>query len=74
VVVEGAALRREPRLHGRVAAWARAAGFTVHDPLAEWKHTEHAGALQLPGDPLHYGRLGNERFGRYIAARLLADR
>jgi lysophospholipase L1-like esterase len=61
-------------VHAQVAAWAGAAGFSVHDPLPEWKRTEHAGALQLPGDPLHYGPLGNERFGRYIAARVLADR
>jgi hypothetical protein len=59
-------------VHAEVAAWARAAGFAVHDPLPDWKRTERAAALQLPGDPLHYGPLGNDRFGRYIAARLMA--
>jgi lysophospholipase L1-like esterase len=60
-------------IHAQVAAWASAAGFSVHDPLPEWTRTEHAAALQLPGDPLHYGPLGNDRFGRFIATRLLAE-
>ena len=52
----------------------QAAGFEVHDPLDEWQRTERAERLRLPGDPLHYGPLGNERFGRFIAAGVTAPR
>ncbi len=61
-------------IHAQVAEWGREAGFEVHDPLAGWQGTERAAELQLPGDPLHYAPLGNERFGRFIAAGLRADR
>jgi hypothetical protein len=57
-------------VHAQVAAWARAAGFLVHDPLPEWRRTDRPEALRLPGDPLHYGPTGNERLGRFIAAAL----
>jgi lysophospholipase L1-like esterase len=61
-------------VHAQVAAWARAAGFAVHDPLPEWRRTERPEALRLPGDPLHYGPAGNERLGRFIAAALAPQR
>jgi hypothetical protein len=54
-------------VHAEVAEWGRAAGFTVHDPLPGWQHTERPERLRLPGDTLHYGAEGNERFGRFIA-------
>ena len=59
-------------VHAQVTAWARAAGFTVHDPLAGWQRSERPERLRLPGDALHYGPRGNGVFGRYIAAQLRA--
>jgi lysophospholipase L1-like esterase len=61
-------------IHAQVAAWGREAGFEVHDPLATWQGRERPEALQLPGDPLHYGPLGNERFGRFIAGAIAPER
>lgn len=59
-------------VHAQVAEWGRAAGFEVHDPLVEWRKSEDPAALRLPGDPLHYGPAGNDRFGRAIAAAIEA--
>jgi hypothetical protein len=61
-------------VHAQVASWGRAAGFAVHDPLPEWRRTDRPEALRLPGDPLHYGPLGNDRLGRFIAAALAPSR
>ncbi len=53
--------------HALVAAAGRAAGFTVHDPLDEWRASTRPEALRLPGDALHYRGDGNRVLGRYVA-------
>ena len=62
------------RVHEQIAAYGRAAGFTVHDPLDAWLRAERPEALRILDDPVHYGPHGNDRFGRFIAARLQAAR
>lgn len=53
--------------HAAVAAAGRAAGFTVHDPIDEWRASTRPEALRLPGDALHYRGEGNRVLGAYVA-------
>lgn len=59
-------------IHAQVAGWGREAGFEVRDPLPAWQGRERPEDLRLPGDTIHYGPLGNERFGRFVAEAIAA--
>lgn len=61
-------------IHARVSHDGRDAGFEVRDPLDAWLSHERAEQLRLPGDSLHYGARGNERFGAFIAQAVQGGR
>ncbi|MFK7986472.1 MAG: SGNH/GDSL hydrolase family protein [Sandaracinaceae bacterium] len=55
-------------IHAHVRDRAEAAGFTVVDPLDDWRETEDAESMRVGGDNLHYDRSGARVMGRTIAA------
>jgi len=55
-------------IHALVAASARDAGFSVHDPRSEWRGVERAEDLRI--DSLHFGEHGTQLLAKYLAARL----
>lgn len=54
-------------IHEAVREAGEAAGFSVHDPLDEWRDTEQFEDLRSPGDNLHYGPQGNRTLARFVA-------
>lgn len=58
-------------VHALVARSAREAGFTVHDPLAQWRSEHRAEDLRI--DSLHFGDHGTRVLAKYVAERLVAE-
>ncbi len=54
-------------IHDAVAADGRRAGFTVLDPLQEWRGRMDPKRHRFPGDNLHYNPRGNALLGEAIA-------
>jgi lysophospholipase L1-like esterase len=57
-------------IHDRVTAAGRAAGFTVVDPLSQWRASHDPARLRFPGDNLHYNPRGSALLARRIAAAI----
>jgi len=54
-------------IHTFVAGQARAAGFTVIDPLQEWRGQQEPADLRFHSDNLHYNPHGSALMGQAIA-------
>lgn len=61
-------------LHARVHAAAEAAGFSVSDPLDDWRAEHDVERLRMGSDNLHYGRTGARVMGETIADAVRASR
>lgn len=61
-------------IHEAVEAAGLEAGFSVHDPLEDWRGAMDLVDLRSPGDNLHYSERGNRVFGGVVAEAVRAAR